>query len=377
MSSLVEQLSQLSTLHASGALTSNEFALAKTTILRPAPAGRGAESAGASDADVPAAATSRQSPESTAVNTVVAAVGDDTLAVNTVVASLGDDTLAVDAAVVGLKAVLAAGDDEVALRGALRTLERGGAALCAGLTKRGDARLCADVVSSVGAALHAASTLATRRVAAGLLAICGGCSGVVRAATWSWLFEARKSSSDQLGLALLLESLPDRALFERLDGLALGKAETWREIFSSAEAGMPPQRWLRVLIRLLLACATVPPQLAALQRSFDGAEQLAETLAGFALQHATKQAAVSNASTAAGGAYDAQFGDVGAHAARLLALRLLALATVGPELTPPSLSNAVAALRDASVEGASSVRIGIVGVAGLFGLASQIRAQGV
>ena len=78
------------------------------------------------------------------------------------------------------------------------------------------------------------------------------------------------------------------------------------------------------------------------------------------------------ASTPAGSVYDPQFGDVGAHAARLLALRLLALPICGGQLTPDTLGQVVAILRDASVEGASSVRIGIVGVAGLFGLATQL-----
>ena len=409
--SLVEQLSQLSTLHASGALTANEFALAKGTILRTQARQAPAESdEGGSDA--PAAQPARPSETAPVASRAAASVSSHSspprrtgglpgaaelhssllpllsAAVAREPADGGDAKpgrpgnqaavgapSSVDAAIVGLRTVLV-GDDEAARRGALRTLERGGATLCAALTTSGDAKLCADVVSGIGAALHAASHRSTRRFAAGLLATCGGCSGVVRTATWSWLFEP-STSSPQVGLALLLESLPDGALFQALDGLAQGKAAAWRDIFSSAEAGMAPQRWLGVLIRLLLACGGAPLHLAALQMRFGGAEQLAETLVGFALKHATKQAEVANATTAGGGAYDAQFGDVGAHTARLLALRLLALRMVGPELTPPTLSSAVAALRDASVEGASSVRIGIVGVAGLFGLASQIRAQGV
>ena len=248
--------------------------------------------------------------------------------------------------------------------------------------------------------------------------------------------------------------------------------------------GMPAQRWLGALIRLCLACMGAgPAQLKALQSRFGGSfslhthththththahthththyqdklqtqagatwlrplsrvcvllvcilwlvgdeeerqVELAEALAAVALPHATKQAARVNAtSTTVGATYDPKFGDVGAHAARLLALRLLSLPVrrprsfrtflqaskereregeretererayppthsrpavrlagcrfvwqvCGPQLTPPTLSAAVAALRDASVEGASSVRIGIVGVAGLFGLASQV-----
>ena len=54
--------------------------------------------------------------------------------------------------------------------------------------------------------------------------------------------------------------------------------------------------------------------------------ELAEALAAVALPHATKQAARVNAtSTTVGATYDPKFGDVGAHAARLLALRLLSL----------------------------------------------------
>lgn len=50
----------------------------------------------------------------------------------------------------------------------------------------------------------------------------------------------------------------------------------------------------------------------------------------------------------------------------------------GAQLTLNTVGQAVAALRDASVEGAYSVRIGVVGVAGLFGLATHVlpRRQG-
>lgn len=153
--------------------------------------------------------------------------------------------------------------------------------------------------------------------------------------------------TSQPGIALVLEALPDADLLESLDAIALGSAERWRAIFDALSPplpppppsvslsspsplavtrGMPPQCWLAALIRLCLACMGSPSQLSLLRSRFGQDDTcLAEALAGAALPYASKQRANMAASTAAGSAYDPRFGDVGAHAARLLALRLLAL----------------------------------------------------
>ena len=81
--------------------------------------------------------------------------------------------------------------------------------------------------------------------------------------------------------------------------------------------------WLRPLLRVcvLLVCI-----LWLVGDEEERQVELAEALAAVALPHATKQAARVNAtSTTVGATYDPKFGDVGAHAARLLALRLLSL----------------------------------------------------
>ncbi len=144
------------------------------------------------------------------------------------------------------------------------------------------------------------------------------------------------------GIALMLEALPDVDLFESLDKIAFGSAERWRAIFAASQSpvpsspstsslsaktsGMLPQRWLGALIRLCLASMNSPTQLTLFRSRFgDDNTCLAEVLAEAALPYASRQLARAAACTAAGSMYDPQFGDVGAHAARLLALRVLAM----------------------------------------------------
>eukprot|EP01043_Picozoa_sp_COSAG02_P036468 COSAG02_NODE_2672_length_8274_cov_3.014537_2_plen_1543_part_00 len=305
---------------------------------------------------------------------------------------------AVNDAVVRLASVLT-GDDERARLGALRSLHSDSHTLCCALSGSGDESLCAELVRNVGSVLRAPCGQTSRRLAASLLIACGSSaedgrdSSVLSLATWNWLLAP---DAAEPGIAIVLEALPDVDLLQSLDAIAFRRAGRWRAMFSAASSApvlsssqmaspppalecMSPQRWLAVLIRLCLACMGTPSHLTLLRSRFgEDSSALAEVLAGAALPHASRQKATAAASTAAGSVYDPQFGDVGAHAARLLALRLLAVPICGGQLTPDTLGQVVAVLRDASVEGASSVRIGIVGVAGLFGLATQIlpRAKG-
>lgn len=398
--SLVGQLQTLAELRSSGSLTEGEFSLAKTHLLRRL----AAADAPAPEPQQPPTVAAALSPPAVAparglLPVLAAAVGGGSTGDAIDASSTQPPPLfppsaaAMDDAVARLVVVLS-GDDERARLSALRSLHADRRTLCSALSGGSDDGLCAEMVRSIGAVLHVPCGRSSRRLAALLLVACGSSAAdgheptTLSSATWNWLFAL---DAPEPGMALVLEALPDADLCQSLDAIAFGRPERWRAIFSAAPSpapspsrsesptpalgGMPPQRWLAILIRLCLACMSTPSQLTLLRSRFGHGAGLAEVLADAALPHASKQRATAAASTDAGSVYDPQFGDVGAHAARLLALRLLAVPICGAQLSTDTLSKVVEVLRDASVEGASSVRIGIVGVAGLFGLATQLFAR--
>ena len=396
---LGEQLQTLHTLHQNGGLTAGEFSLAKTHLLQQT---TGAVAAPPTAADAPLAVPDAPAPAEAATTTTRAAASSTSQLVPLLAAAVRTPRMvtipdpsavaephdappivppsaaALDEMVDGLRAALAG--EELARRGALASLMADIDAVCASLSASGDERLCTSVIDAVGSALKQKRVgRSSKRLAASLLtafaaadgtpthrpafpgSVCQlrltrrrAAAGSLAPAAWSWLFATDAADP---GLALLCEALRDDEVFVHL-AKVVGEGEgRWAELFQAAASSLPPQRWLCILLRLALVCGNSAADSTTLQEKLGGATELAEALAAVALPHASK----SREGTAAGEPFDAQFGDVGSQAARLLALRLLATPLVSAHLTSATMSAALGALKDAAADGASSVRVGVLG----------------